>query len=201
MNKNVYFIRGIGVGIIISVIVFFIVTKLSPTTPTLVSQNSPSKNINKSNIIESENQKNQPSNISHDKEDTKESSDVLPNDIETESSVTESPDTQDDTGDNSLETKSEDSMIMDAKSEKTTSDINLNKDITFININVLKGWNSYNISKELFNNGLIDDADTFNSYCIDNQYSKKLRSGTFSIPEGSTYDEIILILTRKKKQA
>lgn len=44
--------------------------------------------------------------------------------------------------------------------------------------------------------GVISDAEEFRLYLRDQGYAKRIRSGTFQIPEGATYEEICAIIVR-----
>ena len=53
------------------------------------------------------------------------------------------------------------------------------------------------IANELFENGMIDNASKFRKYLADNKYAGKLRSGTYTITKGMTYEEIAKMITKK----
>ena len=53
------------------------------------------------------------------------------------------------------------------------------------------------IANELFENGMIDSASKFRKYLADNKYAGKLRSGTYTITKGMTYEEIAKMITKK----
>lgn len=53
------------------------------------------------------------------------------------------------------------------------------------------------VSQNLFTNGLVEDAGSFNTYIIDNKYDVMLQPGVYTIPKGSSYEEIAKILTGK----
>ncbi len=52
------------------------------------------------------------------------------------------------------------------------------------------------IATELYENGVIDDAAAFREYLSDNGYAKKLRSGSYTITVGMTYEEIAQLITK-----
>lgn len=64
-----------------------------------------------------------------------------------------------------------------------------------VSITVSAGSGSETLAASLLRAGLIDDSKAFNTYMVDNGYSTKIRVGTFSIPVGSTYEEICKIVT------
>ncbi len=56
------------------------------------------------------------------------------------------------------------------------------------------------ISQELYENGMIDSASKFRKYLADNKYAGKLRSGTYTITKGMTYEEIAKMITKNDNQ-
>ena len=68
------------------------------------------------------------------------------------------------------------------------------KEIVDITIN--PGEGSYVISQKLEQSGLIDDAAEYDAYLCDNGYHTKLRAGVHKIPMGSTREEIAKLLCR-----
>ena len=67
-----------------------------------------------------------------------------------------------------------------------------------ISITVAAGSGSESLAASLKSAGLIEDSKDFNTYMVDNGYSRKIRVGTFKIPVGSTYEEICKIVTGAK---
>ncbi len=68
-------------------------------------------------------------------------------------------------------------------------------DAKMITIVVNGGESSYTICKRLEENGLIASASDFDTYLCDKGLDKKLRAGTFEIPENAETDDIAAILT------
>lgn len=64
-------------------------------------------------------------------------------------------------------------------------------------ITIAGGDSSETISRKLASADLIDDADEFNSYLVQHGYDRTLQNGEFSIPEGSSYEDISRIITHK----
>lgn len=56
---------------------------------------------------------------------------------------------------------------------------------------------SSSVSTEMEEAGIIDDAEAFNSYLIETGYGKRVRSGTYKIPKGADFDTIAKIITRQ----
>ena len=68
----------------------------------------------------------------------------------------------------------------------------LGSDVTF---SVASGENSSTVSANLYKAGLVDDAGEFDRYLEQHNYDNYVQNGTFSIKQGSTYQEIANILT------
>ena len=58
------------------------------------------------------------------------------------------------------------------------------------------GVGSETVSRILADAGLVDSAATYDKYLCDNRVDRSIRSGTMSIPEGATWDQIKDIITR-----
>ena len=63
-------------------------------------------------------------------------------------------------------------------------------------ITIPGGMGSDQVAQILYNEGIIDNASTFNRYLIDRRIDRIIRSGTKVIPEGATYEEIANIITK-----
>ena len=59
---------------------------------------------------------------------------------------------------------------------------------------IVRGDNSYTVSRRLQEAGLVEDAREFDAYLVDNGYSKSIRTGTYEIPLGATWEEIADII-------
>ena len=58
------------------------------------------------------------------------------------------------------------------------------------------GFSSDQVAAILYNEGIIDSASSFNQYLIDRNMDRIIRSGTKTIPAGSTYNEIAEIICK-----
>lgn len=62
-------------------------------------------------------------------------------------------------------------------------------------ITISSGMYSDKLSKELEAQGLIDNAQQYNQYLVQNGYDGRLKTGTYKIKIGATYEEIANIVT------
>lgn len=67
-----------------------------------------------------------------------------------------------------------------------------------ISLTVRPGESSYSVAKELKELGLIDSADSFDSYLCDTGMDRRIYAGSYLIPEGTSEEDIARILTGKK---
>ncbi len=61
---------------------------------------------------------------------------------------------------------------------------------------IKSGETSWSISKNLFEMGLVESASDFDSYLCKNGYDKTIRIGEYDIPKGATYEEIAKLIAR-----
>lgn len=63
-----------------------------------------------------------------------------------------------------------------------------------VTVVIVRGDSSYTVSRRLQEAGLIDDASAYDTYLVDNGYSKTIRTGTYRIPVGASWEEIAEII-------
>lgn len=68
---------------------------------------------------------------------------------------------------------------------------------TSVTIEIRSGESSVTVSRSLAEAGLVDSADSYDSYLCRNGYDKKIRAGVYEIPAGATDEEIAKIITRR----
>lgn len=62
-------------------------------------------------------------------------------------------------------------------------------------VTIVSGDSSYAIAKKLEAAGVVDSASSYDTYLCEHGYDKRLRTGTFQIPEGATEEQIAKIVT------
>ncbi|MDR2898722.1 MAG: hypothetical protein LBU94_00215, partial [Clostridiales bacterium] len=65
-----------------------------------------------------------------------------------------------------------------------------------VQIDIPAGYNTENIAKMLYDNGLVDDAQAFNQFIIDNNLSRSLIADSYAIEKGLTYSELLNIISK-----
>ena len=67
-----------------------------------------------------------------------------------------------------------------------------------VKLEIRSGASSYSVSKDLEKAGLIEDAGDFDDYLCQNGYSRSIRVGTYEIEVGTDEEEIAKIITGKR---
>lgn len=67
-----------------------------------------------------------------------------------------------------------------------------------VELSIVGGEYSDIVSQKLYKAGLIEDAEDFNKYLADGGYDNLIQPGTYMIPVGADYDTIIGIITEKE---
>ena len=81
--------------------------------------------------------------------------------------------------------------------EEDTEEVTNHEETKTVSFTVGSTDGSETVSRHLFEAGLIDDASDYNNYLINNGYERKLRTGTYEITSGLSYEEITAILLRR----
>jgi hypothetical protein len=85
------------------------------------------------------------------------------------------------------------------KAVELTSITEPTKDVKeYVSIKVTKGMSSESVAKLLADKGVISNSSDFNKYLKQHDYSRKINVGTFKIKLDASYEEIAKIITQKK---
>ncbi len=76
------------------------------------------------------------------------------------------------------------------------ADANENDSINVITVTIDRGSNATQVARKLYEAGIVEDKDAFNSYLIEKKKTTALRSGTYNIKKGLEFSEIADILTK-----
>ena len=187
--KLKYYLRGVGIGLIIATLIMMISTALHSN-----------KDISDEEIIARAEKLGMVMKTETKTEDKKTLADLDdPNKEETEDESS-----QEDVQEEQKNEESEDTSS-DGKEEAENSQQNSTEDeqprvevIEKVEITVVPGEYSDKVSKKLQKAGLIDDAEHFNKYLAQKNYDNLIQPGNYEISTDSDYDEIIKIITEKK---
>lgn len=107
--------------------------------------------------------------------------------------------TTDITSDVTGEDKNKSELLADAaETENETESQPVKTGSGFVSITVLGGMSSTAVARALQSAGAVDSAAEFDSFLCRNGYDRKLSTGEFRIPAGSSEEDIAQILMKKK---
>ncbi|MGN0344829.1 MAG: hypothetical protein ACI4EC_07710 [Lachnospiraceae bacterium] len=87
-----------------------------------------------------------------------------------------------------------DTSVKEKEEDKTQSEI-----IEQAEISIVGGEYSDDVCKKLKKAGIIEDADDFNKYLAEGGYDNLIQPGNYVIPLDADYDSIIKLITEKKR--
>lgn len=172
--KTKYLIRGIGIGIIYGVLMcmigFYISGKKNPfASVAIATTEAVTEEVTEARTDE----------ITEAPTTEEVTTEATTEEVTTEEVTTEAPTTE------------------EATTEAPTTEEATTEEEKVKSITVSGGMGSETISSMLAEQGLVEDANSYNEWLISKGYDKKLRVGTFEIPAGSSKEEIAKILTTK----
>lgn len=181
--KVKYFLRGLGIGILVTTLLLFAGTKKANTntlTDAEIMERASELGMLTEDEVKDYRMDESLDNLKDSLTATKEPVETEATQAPKESaSVSPSPSPE-----VSGEVKASPSPSASQKKEPAT-----------ISIEIEPGMVSQNIAKYLYQKNLIGSASDFNNYMLERDVTKKLRVGTYEIPTDASYDEIIEIIT------
>lgn len=177
--KTKYLIRGIGIGIIYGVLMcmigFYISGKKNPfASVAIATTEAVTEEVTEART---------------DEITEAPTTEEVTTEATTEEVTTEAPTTE--------EVTTEEATTEAPTTEAPTTEEATTEEEKVKSITVSGGMGSETISSMLAEQGLVEDANSYNEWLISKGYDKKLRVGTFEIPAGSSKEEIAKILTTK----
>lgn len=87
-------------------------------------------------------------------------------------------------------------FITEEKPQETTQPTQIpTQQLQLVDVRITGGSSAESVSKTLYDAGLIEEVSSFTKYIKDNDKATKIRAGYFKINKGSTFDQILTILT------
>lgn len=178
--KLKYYLRGMGVGVIVTTVILMIIFSFHKQET--LSDDQIRERAAALGMV-----------MADEVSDSGKLSDTLPDDTpDTASDQTSSiVETQDDKEDNKKDDKKDTS---DDKSETKKNDV---ETVEQIELSIVGGEYSDDVCKKLKRAGVIDDADDFNKYLSKGGYDSLIQPGTYIIPKDADYDTIIRLITER----
>ncbi len=189
-----YFMRGLGIGILITTITLSIAFHFSDnyklSQEEIIQEAKNLGLVEASEVDLTDSNKNNIVNIDDLLEKEKSEPDKTEEETAevetTEEETTEVEATEEETAE--AETAEEETVEAETAEEETVAETEE------VSITIRSGMTSETVSRLLYDNGLIEDTKDFNNYLINNGYSSKIRVGTFKIPQNTSYEEIVKII-------
>lgn len=182
--KSKWFLRGLGVGIVVTALLLCITYRSSSENTNVIKQARElgmvfPKEENTDTKAEAE-------KMAQEVKDTPASQPAV-------SAVSEPAVSADTKVPNEKDQKAKKKLEDSKKDIKNASAFQKGKN-TFV---VRSGLLSSSVSREMEEAGIIDDSKAFDAYLEKKGYGRQVRSGTYKIPEGADYDTIAKIITRR----
>lgn len=200
--KMRYYLRGLGLGILFTA-VFFLIGGESGQT---MSDEMIKERARELGMMESTVLADIPTSSAEDTlvEDTSEEDasmedtsdeDILEKNTSVEETSKEDTSVEETTVENTEEATEEATTEENVDKEADTEEI-VSEEGTVISIVVNKGEGSDTVSRHLYEAGLIDDAQAYDKYLMQNGYDRKIGAGEHLIPTGSDWETIAKLLCR-----
>lgn len=189
--KLKYYLRGLGIGILITTIIFIIGIHVNQD-----QMFSDEEVIRRAKAL----------GMVMDETDGKTINELDKDKKQKDTQKEDSKESKNDNKDNQEQAKDDqtknDQTKADAESEKTQdSDAAAAQKQTVeqVEVSILPGEYSDTISQKLLDAGLIDDKAAFSKYINDTNVDNLIQPGTFTVPKGASYEEVAKILTTKQE--
>lgn len=198
--RSKYFLRGMGVGILVTVIIFAVslvfyepslseeeIIEKATALGMVQSEDSEKKDDETKNTedsdskTENETEESQEASSENDENATSDGSNNSQSNNSDIDSLSE---------DNSLETNGSEDAEISLNTQADASKNETDNSSSLVSFTVSSGESSYKICENLYQAGLIDNPGSFNQYLEDMGYDDTIRTGSYNIPMGSSYGEI-----------
>lgn len=170
--KLKYYLRGIGIGVIVATIIMTVSSSIHNNN---LSRETIIKEAQKLGMVMPDNTEDKTGLWAEDTE-VEEGSEVVSENPETEADTTETE--------------------ADFSETEVVEDTQIPENENIVVITVEDSDAARQVAEKLFEQGLIDDAESFRLYLGEKGYASRIISGSYQIPRGSTYEEICDIIIK-----
>lgn len=198
--KLKYYLRGMGIGIIVTTVILMIVFALHKNetlTDDQIRERAAALGMVMPAALDDSKKLSNP--VEDDGNDTALDKAAAASDQKAEADA-QTPETKPQNNGKDISQNAEKSDQAD-KSDKTDqtdkSDRNNVETIEQVELSIVGGEYSDDVCKKLKRAGVIDDADDFNKYLSEGGYDSLIQPGTHIIPKDADYDTIIKMITEK----
>lgn len=197
-----YYMRGMGVGIVVTTIIFLIVLSFQNPKSNTASDKADHTTIQDEIEQEQQETSKEDETANTDTPSTEQSN--VETTVEEDGSVTTVETIE------GGKTSESDVAAEDSKSQEKTDASEIatepehvvvksnSDDTTSITVTISGGEGSNAVGSKLQQAGVVDSGSRFNHYLESNDYDNIIQPGTYSIPSGSTYEEIAQIITKRR---
>ena len=184
-----YYLRGIGVGIVITTFLFMILLSFNKNNEEQL--NTVIGDTESKTVAEYENGESNPADITKPEETPQPNPDVLPDETPQPNPdvlPVEEPQPEEPQQPNS------DVLPEETPQPEAPNPADTSEKVRFV---ISGGEYSDVICRKLKEAGLIDDAEAYNKFLVEEDYDNYINPGVYDIPKNATYEEIAVLLTTK----
>ena len=194
--KLKYYLRGVGIGVIITTLIFMI---LLPFHKNNLSDAEIKEKAQALGMVDATRTDSDSGTLKSDMDNTT-ASDTDTATEQTATSGDTKADTAIDTGtDTAIDTSADTDTGVDSGTD-ATADQPKKETTKQVEVAVIPGDYSDDVAAKLKEAGLIDDAEAFNKYLVKHKYDSLVQPGNYVIKKGSSYKAIAKLLITKDKQ-
>ena len=180
--KLKYYLRGLGIGIVVAVIITSIsMGNRQPMTDEEIKERATELGMIENSVL---------SDIANKEDESVETDESIQND---ESADDELAQDDEPIQDNEI---SEDEQ--QPEEDNNEEELQPSNDKDTVSITVVSGDTSWTVSKRMEEAGLIESAKDFDTHLCRYGYDKKISVGTYKIPVTATHEEMAKILTKSE---
>ena len=198
--KLKYYLRGLGIGIVVTAIIMSFTGKPEELTNAEIKIRAAQLGMVEKNVLSDIQKENESSEEIMKENDVVEdvpeadnelnaenTQDVIENTEEMVSNATEENE--------NIEETTSDTENQNQEAGNSETDVSVDEVVeNYIIIQVENGNGSEVVSQRVFEAGLVNSAKEYNKYLITNGYDRRLRTGNHEIPAGASEEEIAKIL-------
>lgn len=188
--KLKYYLRGIGIGIIVATLIMTVSSTIHNNN---LTDEFIMKEAQKLGMVMPENEDNHDSlwgSSTETEVDTQTTNDTQIDNNQTEDTQTNNTQVND--------TQTEDSQLNDTQADDTqVSDSQASEEATMVTITITDSDGAGRVAERLRSLGVLENATEFHTYILNNDYSRRIKTGTFQVPIDATYEEICDIIINK----
>ena len=206
-----YYLRGLGLGILVTAIFFMVSGKNSqPMSDEMIKARAKELGMSES-VVLSELSTQEETVVETTEEITTEAESVVEQTKEeslaTEETVTEEAVSEEAASEEAIIEESEEELVVEVVSQpsneeeaeqESESQANTTSNTEPVTITVNRGEGSDTVSRRLQEAGLVADAHEYDKYLMANGYDKRIGVGEHVIPAGATWEDIAKILCNMK---